>query len=160
MSELAVASSTFRGELPPRPCPALHRLLRLAGARTSDKVCVAGPQGLAVLLSLCRLGFAEACCVRPQGRPSGERAFDLLLVTGPMDRDAFARALAHALPQLKDGGVLAAHESGLEDDQVILAAIQASGRSAGWRVHDMARSCLVAVEVTCLAEGAEVRRAA
>jgi hypothetical protein len=44
--------------------------------------------------------------------------------------------------------VLAVHEAGLEDDALILDALKQSGRTAGWRVHDMAGSCLVALEVT------------
>lgn len=155
----AAARPSLWGEPPPRPCPTLHRLLRLAGARPTDKVCVTGPQGLAVLLSLCRMGYAEACCVRPEACACGDGACDVLLVTGPMGREALASALAHALPRLKDGGVLAAHESCLDDDDLILAALAASGRSAGWRVHDMAGSCLVALEVS-RAGRPELRRAA
>ena len=144
----AAARPSLWGEPPPRPCPTLHRLLRLAGARPTDKVCVTGPQGLAVLLSLCRMGYSEACCVRSDGCNCGDSACDVLLVTGPMERGAFASTLARALPRLKDGGVLAAHEGALEDDALILEVLAASGREAGWRVHDMAGSCLVALEVS------------
>jgi hypothetical protein len=133
---------------PPRPCPTLRRLLRLAGARPQDKVCVTGPQGLAALLSLCHLGFAQACCLDGGACACSDMPCDVLLVTGPLDGEALSAALAHALPRLKDGGVLAVHEADLEDDRVILQALKASGRLAGWRVHDMAGGgCLVALEV-------------
>jgi hypothetical protein len=156
--DLARAASW--GDPPPRPCPTLHRLLRLAGAKPADRVCVAGPQGLAALLSLCHMGFSQACCFRGEACPCGDGPCDVLLLTGPMDRDAFTSTLAHALPRLKDGGVLAAHEAGLEDDALILQALQAAGRTAGWRVHDMAGSCLVALEVArAPAEGRRARAA-
>ena len=147
MSQPAVARSGW-GDLPLRPCPTLHRLLRLAGAKPSDRICVAGPQGLAAMLSLCHMGFAEACCLGREACPGGETPCDVLLVTGPMTPDALVATLSHALPRLKDGGVLAAHEGGLDDDALIQKTLAAAGRSAGWRVHDMAGSCLVALEVT------------
>jgi hypothetical protein len=133
---------------PARPCPTLRRLLRLAGARPEHKVCVTGPQGLAALLSLSNMGFSEACCLRGDACACGDGPCDVLLLTGPMGKDVLLSALAHALPRLKDGGVLAVHEAGLEDDALILDALKQSGRTAGWRVHDMAGSCLVALEVT------------
>ena len=135
------------GEPPPRPCPTLHRLLRLAGATSEQRICVAGPRGLAAMLSLCRLGFTQACRLSGETCPGADDACDVLLVTGPMTRDAFVATLRHALPRLRDGGVLAAHESGLEDDAAIQEALSSIGRCAGWRVHDMAESCLVALEV-------------
>ena len=133
---------------PPRPCPTLHRLLRLAGAKPQHRICVTGPQGLAAMLSLCHMGFAEACCLSGETCPFGDGPVDVLLITGPMTSDAFVTTLSHALPRLKDGGVLAAHESGLEDDALIQRTLAAAGRISGWRVHDMAGSCLVALEVT------------
>jgi hypothetical protein len=108
---------------------------------------VAGPQGLAVLLSLCRMGFAEACYVNGPTSSCGDEPCDVLRVTGPLSRAAFVAALASALPRLKLGGVLAAHEGGLQDDALIQQVLAGAGRQVGWRVHDMAGGCLVAMEV-------------
>jgi hypothetical protein len=133
---------------PPRPCPTLRRLLRLAGARPQHRVCVTGPQGLAALLSLSNMGFSEACCLRRDACACDDGPCDILLLTGPMDRETFVATLGRALPRLRDGGVLAAHEGALEDDALILQVLEAAGRTAGWRVHDLAGSCLVALQVT------------
>lgn len=145
LSDLAGSASV--ADPPPRPCPTLKRLLALAGARPEQRVCVAGPQGLAVLLSLIRLGYGEACYVSGPTSSCGDEPCDVLLVTGPQTRDAFVATLATALPRLKVGGVLAAHEGGLQDDLLIQQVLAGVGRQVGWRVHDMAGSCLVAMEV-------------
>jgi hypothetical protein len=74
-------------------------------------------------------------------------ACDLLLLTGSMAPAALAAILVQALPRLRDGGVLAARETELQDDALIGQVLAACGRMPGWRVHDMADGCLVALQV-------------
>ena len=134
-------------EPPLPPCPTLRRLLMLAGAKPNHRVCVAGPKGLSALLLLCRMGFAEACCVNGPTSSCGDAPCDVLLLTGPLSREAFVATLAAAAPRLKLGGVLAAEEGGLQDDALIQHVLAGAGREVGWRVHDLAGGCLVAMEV-------------
>ena len=131
----------------PPPLP-LRRLLHLARARPRDRICVCGPQDLDVLPTLARLGFGRGCSLDAQpGLREGAGPCDLLLLTGPMAPAALAALLVEALPRLRDGGVLAARETDLQDDALIAQVLAACGRVPGWRVHDMADGCLVALQV-------------
>ena len=133
---------------PPAAAAPLQRLLHLARAQPRDRICVCGPEHLDVLPALARLGFSGGCCVDAQRSLfEGGAPFDLLLMTGPMAPAALAAMLTHALPRLRDGGLLAAREAGLQDDALILQVLAACGRAPGWRVHDMAGDCLVALQV-------------
>ena len=133
---------------PPASTLPLQRLLHLARARPHDRICVCGPEDLDVLPALASLGFGRGCCVDAEPGFCGRGApCDLLLLTGPMAPAALASMLAKALPRLRDGGVLAARETGLHDAALILQVLAACGRVPGWRVHDMADGCLVALQV-------------
>ena len=144
----AAVPATGREPTPPASELILNRLLRLAGARPSERVCVCGPEGFDTMLALERLGYAQVCCVSALPCPwAADAPSDLLLLTGPMTPAALAAALARALPRLREGGVLAARETGLQDDALIVQVLAACGRVAGWRVHDLADDCLIALQV-------------
>ena len=128
--------------------PVLQRLLHLARARPQDRICVCGPETREALPALAPLGFGRGCGLdAPSGLRDDGDPCDLLLLTGPMPAAALSALLMEALPRLRDGGVLAARETDLQDDALIAQVLAACGRVPGWKVHDMAAVCLVALQV-------------
>ncbi|MGC1302284.1 MAG: hypothetical protein WA840_07910 [Caulobacteraceae bacterium] len=130
-----------------RPCPMVDRMLHLAGANPGWRVGVVGPASAATMIALCRKGFDRAVSIQGGVCPAAEGDCDLLLVTGPNTSEGLSASVHLGLGLLRDGGVLVAHECGLKDDSLIGAALRTSGREIGWRVHDMAEGCLVALQV-------------
>lgn len=138
------AGASYGGE---RPCPMVDRMLLLAGASPNWRVGVVGPAGAATMIALCRKGFDRAMSVQGGVCPRLEGDCDLMLITGPTTAQALNASVLLGLSLLRDGGVLVAHEADLKDDGLISAALRASGREAGWCVHDMAEGCVVALQV-------------
>ncbi len=138
---------------PDRPSPTLDRMLRLAGARTDQAVAVAGPAGLPALVGLCRKGFVRVSCARTATCGGADGRNDVLLLSGPCTGAVLADTLARTVRLLRDGGVIVAHEAGLDDDLVLADGLHALGFAVDWSVHDLAGACLVAVGVHRVGRG-------
>jgi hypothetical protein len=129
-----------------RPCPTLDRMLSLAAARPESAVAVTGPASLPVLIGLCRKGYDRVTCARA-ATSCADGLSDVLLVSGPCSGEALSQALRGTLRLLKDGGVIVAHEGGLDDDLVLAGRLETMGFALDWCVHDLSAACLTAVRV-------------
>lgn len=132
---------------PDRPSPTLDRMLKLAGASPDQAVAVAGPASLPALVGLCRKGFSRVSCARTAVCGGADGESDLLLLTGPCTGAALSEALGRTARLLRDGGVLVAHEAGLDDDLLLARRLEAQGLQVDWSVHDLSDACLVALRV-------------
>jgi hypothetical protein len=61
-----------------------ERAIRLAAAHLDDQVSVAGPDGLAAMVSLCREGFDSVECARRATCAGADEKSDVLLIVGAM----------------------------------------------------------------------------
>lgn len=140
---------------PDRPSPTLDRMLRLAGARIDQSVAVAGPASLPVLVGLCRKGYERVACARTATCGGADGRSDVLFLSGPCTGAALAETLGRTARLLRDGGVIVAHEAGLNDDLVLADRLHVLGFGIDWTVHDLADACLVAVGVHRLGRAVE-----
>jgi hypothetical protein len=108
----------------------VDRALRLAGARTSDLVCVAGPGALPAMLRLCRYGFENAECAWRATCAVADRPRDLLLLAGESNAQALARTVRLVSRVLRDGGLLVAQLAAADHASVIAPALASVGRCA------------------------------
>ncbi len=88
----------------PRSGAVLMDLLRQAGVGPRSLVRIAGRDGLAPLIWLCRYGFEDVAYVR-LGAPAPHVPADLVLALGCMDLAEVGRLLAEP-HLLREGGVL------------------------------------------------------
>ena len=88
----------------PRSGAVLMDLLRQAGVGPRSLVRIAGRDGLAPLIWLCRYGFEDVAYVR-LGAPAPREPADVVLALGCMDLDEVTRLLAEP-HLLREGGVL------------------------------------------------------
>ena len=88
----------------PRSGAVLMDLLRQAGIGPRSLVRIAGRDGLAPLIWLCRYGFQDVAYVR-LGAPAPRDPADVVLALASMTLDEVARLLAEP-HLLRDGGVL------------------------------------------------------
>ena len=109
------------------------KALRLSGARKSDLVSVAGPDGLSAIVRLCQAGFQNAEYAWRATCVVADRPRDLLLLAGRMDAEALGRTVRLTARLLREGGLLVAELARPEDDAVIVPALAAQGRCAGTR---------------------------
>ncbi|MDR3506471.1 MAG: hypothetical protein P4L64_01090 [Caulobacteraceae bacterium] len=107
------------------PDPPLRRLLRLMGARPDQTISVAGPDALDLMISLCRAGYERVECARQATCAGADETSDLLILTGPAE--ALGGLAARTAPLLRDGGVLAAWLTSVEDDPPIRGALLVHG---------------------------------
>jgi hypothetical protein len=108
----------------------VDRALRLAGARTSDLICVAGPGALPAMLRLCRYGFENAECAWRATCAVADRPRDLLLLAGESNAQALARTVRLVSRVLRDGGLLVAQLAAADHASVIAPALTSIGRCA------------------------------
>jgi hypothetical protein len=109
----------------------IARALRLSGARRSDLIGVAGPDGLSAIVRLCQCGFQNAEYAWRATCQVADRPRDLLLLAGRMDAEALGRTVRLTARLLRDGGLLVAELARPEDQAVIGPALATLGRSAG-----------------------------
>ena len=109
------------------------KALRLSGARKSDLVSVAGPDGLAAIVRLCQAGFQNAEYAWRATCVVADRPRDLLLLAGRMDAEALRRTVGLTARLLREGGLLVVELARPEDEAVIVPALAAQGRCAGTR---------------------------
>ncbi|HTO82124.1 MAG TPA: hypothetical protein VMQ73_07810 [Methylomirabilota bacterium] len=106
----------------------VDRALRLAGAKTSDLICVAGPGALPAMLRLCRYGFENAECAWRATCAVADRPRDLLLLAGESNAQALARTVRLVSRVLRDGGLLVAQLTAADHAAVIAPALASVGR--------------------------------
>jgi hypothetical protein len=114
----------------------LQRLVRLTGVRPDQAICVAGPGSLDVMASLCRDGFDRVECARQATCAGADEISDLLILTEAPDR--LGALCARTAPLLRNGGVVAAWLSRIEDDPPIRTALLAHGMEITTSTLDIA----------------------
>src|SRR5580704_687565 len=94
------------------PDQVVQRALFLSPVRKEDLISVAGPDGLAAMISLCRAGYERVECARQATCAGADEACELLLIVGPMAADELAETIRRTARLLRDDGVLVAQLSG------------------------------------------------
>jgi hypothetical protein len=88
------------------PGQLVDRAIDLSIAHPGDRVCVAGPHGLATMVALIERGFERVECAHHATCPGADEASDLLMVVGPMTAEDLAATVRRTAPMLRDGGAL------------------------------------------------------
>jgi hypothetical protein len=129
------------------PNPVVRRCIDLANADRRRAVTVAGPSGLEAMIALCREGFDHAEFVRQATCLSADGATDILMIVGRPSARELAVLLRRTCRLLGEGGFLVVELRHTRDDEVVRAALSASGltivatRAAGRLVgHSVLRS--------------------
>jgi hypothetical protein len=127
--------------------PAFERqaLLQLLGVNPGQAVGVAGPGSLEVMISLCRAGWERVECALQATCAGADDTSDLLILSGPPE--ALGALTARTAKLLKDGGVLVATLSRVEDDVPIRAALLAKGMTILQTTLDTSSGLVVAHRV-------------
>ena len=125
------------------PEQVVQRALFLAGAHKDDLVSVAGPDGLAAMVSLCRAGFERVECARQATCAGADEGPDLLLIVGSLTPDDLAATVRRTARMLRDGGVLIAQLTAAGDDAVVRAALATLGLRASFSLTDRSAGRLV-----------------
>ena len=125
------------------PEQVVQRALFLASAHKDELVSVAGPDGLAAMVSLCRAGFERVECARQATCAGADEASDLLLIVGPMTPDELAATIRRTARLLRDSGLLIAQLTAPGDDAVVCAALATLGLEAPFSLTDRSAGRLV-----------------
>jgi hypothetical protein len=125
------------------PEQVVQRALYLAQVHKEDLISVAGPDGLAALLTLCREGYERAECVRQATCAGADEACDLLLVVGPMDAPALADTLRRTARLVRDEGLLIVQLADADAEAAIRPALAAAGFETGFSLIDRSAGRLV-----------------
>jgi hypothetical protein len=121
----------------------VSKSISLAHADRQGRVSVAGPDGLAAMVSLCRDGFDHVECARQATCSSADEPSDVLLVAGRLSVDELAAVLRRTCRLLRDGGVLVVQLATPSDDQTVRAVLEANALSIVSTVFDLSAGCLV-----------------
>jgi hypothetical protein len=122
--------------------------ISLAHADRRARVSVAGPDGLAAKVSLCRGGFERVECVSQATRASAEKASDVLLIAGPLSPDELSALLQRTCRLLRDGGELVVQLTLPSDDQSVRSVLERNALMIASTVFDLSAGCLVSHTVT------------
>ena len=125
------------------PDQVVHRALFLSSVRKEDLISVAGPEGLAAMISLCRAGYERVECVRQSTCTGADEACDLLLIVGPMSADELGDTIRRTARLLRDDGVLVAQLSGAAQEAVVRPALAADGVESRFTLVDRSAGRLV-----------------
>jgi hypothetical protein len=125
------------------PEQVVQRALFLSSAQKGDLISVAGPDGLAAMISLCRAGYERVECARQATCAGADEACDLLLIVGPMAADELADTIRRTARLLRDGGVLIAQLSGAAEEAVVRPALAARGLETNFTLADRSAGRLV-----------------
>ena len=125
------------------PEQVVRRALFLAGVQKEDLISVAGPDGLAAMVSLCRLGYERVECARQATCYGADEGADLLLIVGPMAPDELVQTIGRTARLLKDGGVLIAQLVGPAEEAAIRPTLAKLGFEAQFSLIDRSAGRLV-----------------
>jgi|HubBroStandDraft_1064217.scaffolds.fasta_scaffold149433_1 hypothetical protein len=134
------------------PGQVVSRALRLSGAHKDELIDVAGPDGLAAMITLCREGYERVEFARQATCCGADEQGDLLLIAGPLSAAALADTIRRTARLLRDGGRLVVQLSGAEAEAVVRTALLAAGFETGFSVVDRSAGRLVMHEVHRRAE--------
>lgn len=137
----------FGPHIVPSPEQVVRRALLLASVGTNDLICVAGPDGLDAMVSLCRAGFERVECARQATCAGADEACQLLLIVGRTDAQALSDTVARTARLLADGGLLIAQLSRLADEAGVRHTLRALGFEAPSSVFDRSATPLVLLTV-------------
>src|SRR5271154_1310005 len=90
------------------PEQVVQRALFLSSVQKRDLISVAGPDGLAAMISLCRAGYEHVECARQATCAGADEPCDLLLIVGAMGAEDLAETIRRTARLLRDGGMLIA----------------------------------------------------
>jgi hypothetical protein len=121
----------------------VQRALFLASTRKDELISVAGPDGLAAIVSLCRAGYERVECARQATCAGADEACDLLLIVGPMGQDELADTLRRTARLLRDGGCLIVQLSRAADQAVIAPMLRTLGMESPFTLVDRSAGRLV-----------------
>jgi hypothetical protein len=134
------------------PDQVVERALFLSSARKEDLISVAGPDGLAAMVSLCRAGYERVECARQATCAGADEACDLLLIVGPMEADELAAMIRRTARLLRDDGVLVAQLAGAAQEAVVHPALVAGGLESRFTLVDRSAGRLVMHRVRRVAQ--------
>jgi hypothetical protein len=133
------------------PEQVVRRALVLSSAHQEDLISVAGPDGLAAMICLCREGFERVECARQATCIGADEASDLLLIVGPMTAGALADTLHRTARLLRDDGLLIVQLAGAAQEAAIRPALASCGLASGFTLVDRAAGRLVMHRVSRVA---------
>jgi hypothetical protein len=125
------------------PEQVVQRALALTAIHPDDHVCVAGPDSLAAMLSLCRAGFQHVECARQATCLGADDACDLLLVVGPMPPEESAALIRRTTRLVRDGGRIAVQVADAAQQAAVRQALAAAGFGVDFSLIDRAASRMV-----------------
>ncbi len=125
------------------PEQVVQRALALTAIHPDDHVCVAGPDSLAAMLSLCRAGFDHVECARQATCLGADDACDLLLVVGPMSPEEGAALVRRTARLVRDGGRVAAQVADAAQQAAVRQALASAGFGVDFSLIDRAAGRMV-----------------
>jgi hypothetical protein len=125
------------------PDQVVQRALFLSSAQRQDLISVAGPDGLAAMVSLCRAGYERVECARQATCSGADEACDLLLIVGPMGAEELADTVRRTARMLREDGVLVAQLAGAAQEAIVRPALAAEGLQSQFTLVDRSAGRLV-----------------
>jgi hypothetical protein len=121
------------------PEQVVRRALQLACAQPEDLVCVAGPDGLQAMVSLCRAGFERVECARQATCAGADERCDALLIVGPAGPDELAETVRRTARLVRDDGALVVQSTGRASEAAVARALRDAGLEPSFTLVD--RGC-------------------
>jgi len=130
---------TFGANVFASPNQVVKRAIFLSTACVGDRVSVAGPDGLAAMVALCREGFDRVECARQATCGGADDVSDVMLIVGPMDSEDLTATVRRTARLLRDGGRLVVQLMRAGDDPKVRAVLASMGVTVTATLID--RSC-------------------
>jgi hypothetical protein len=135
----------------------VDKSITLANADKTQRIGVAGPDGLAAMTALCRKGFDHVEYVRRATCHCADEASDVLLIAGLMQPEDLRALIIGACHLLNDGGALVVQLGSRREDALVRAALTAAGMMVTSSVFELSAGCLVTYRIQRLAVQRERR---
>ncbi len=129
----------------------VEKSITLANADKTQRIGVAGPDGLAAMTALCRKGFDHVEYVRRATCHCADEAGDVLLIAGLMPAEDLMALVIGACHLLNDGGALVVQLRSPADDVVVRTALAAAGMDVTSSVFELSAGCLATYRIQRLA---------
>lgn len=121
----------------------VEKSITLANADKTQRIGVAGPDGLTAMTALCRKGFDHVEYVRRATCHCADEASDVLLIAGLMQPEDLRALIIGACHLLNDGGALVVQLGSRGEDALVRAALTAAGMTVTSSVFELSAGCLV-----------------
>lgn len=121
----------------------VDKSITLANADKTQRIGVAGPDGLAAMTALCRKGFDHVEYVRRATCHCADEASDVLLIAGLMQPEDLRALIIGACHLLNDGAALVVQLRSRGEDALVRAALTAAGMNVTSSVFELSAGCLV-----------------